>query len=68
MPANTRGLMYAPSEGEDDYSVLVDHVWLLGVKEADAAVDTCTEKGTPIEVLRKWFHHDPEKWEEFKRR
>lgn len=60
--------IYAPPAEEDGCRVLVDHLWPRGVKKADAALDMWIKEVAPSEGLRKWFHHDPEKWEEFKRR
>ena len=60
--------VYAPPAEEDGCRVLVDHLWPRGIKKADAALDTWVKEVAPSEGLRKWFHHEPEKWEEFKRR
>ena len=60
--------VYAPPVEQDGFRVLVDHLWPRGVKQADAALNMWIKELAPSEGLRKWFHHDPEKWEEFKRR
>ena len=60
--------VYAPPVEQDGFRVLVDHLWPRGVKKADAALDMWIKELAPSEGLRKCFHHDPEKWEEFKRR
>ena len=60
--------VYAPPAEEDGYRVLVDHLWPRGMRKADAALDRWIKEVAPSERLRKWFHHDPEKWEEFKSR
>ena len=56
-----------PSEG-DGFRVLIDHLWPRGVKKEAAAIDEWLKAVSPSTDLRKWFNHDPEKWEEFKRR
>lgn len=56
-----------PSEN-DGYRVLVDRVWPRGVSKEDADLDEWMKDAAPSPDLRKWFGHDPEKWEEFKRR
>lgn len=56
-----------PSE-TDGYRVLVDRVWPRGVKKADARIDEWCKDFAPSTSLRKWFGHDPEKWEAFKER
>ncbi|MDO5696777.1 MAG: DUF488 family protein [Dermatophilus congolensis] len=48
--------------------VLVDRVWPRGIKKADLHVDEWLKDIAPSTELRKWFAHDPEKYEEFARR
>jgi len=55
-------------EEGDDTRVLVDRVWPRGVRKADAAVDRWLKAVAPSPELRRWFGHDPERWEEFRRR
>lgn len=38
------------------------------MKKEDAHIDRWFKGIAPSEDLRKWFGHEPEKWEEFKRR
>lgn len=55
--------------GDDDgYRVLVDRVWPRGVRKEDARVDLWLKEAGPSTELRKWFGHDPERFEEFARR
>ncbi len=56
-----------PAKG-DGFRVLIDHLWPRGMKKEDAAIDEWLKAIAPSTALRKWFGHDPEKWEEFKRR
>jgi uncharacterized protein YeaO (DUF488 family) len=53
---------------EDGIRVLVDRLWPRGVKKADAAVDLWLKDLAPSTSLRKWFGHDPVRWQEFRRR
>ena len=46
--------------------ILVDRLWPRGVPKA--AVDTWMKEIAPSEALRKWFDHDPQRWDEFRRR
>jgi len=55
----------APADG---YRVLVERLWPRGLKKADAAVDLWLKDIAPSPELRRWFSHDPAKWEEFCRR
>jgi len=57
----------APSR-EDGTRVLVDRLWPRGLKKADAAIDHWARDIAPSTDLRKWFGHDPARWEEFRRR
>jgi len=38
------------------------------MKKGDVRVDLWLPDVAPSTALRKWFSHDPSKWEEFKRR
>jgi uncharacterized protein YeaO (DUF488 family) len=56
-----------PSEG-DGVRILVDRLWPRGLKKTDAAIDQWAKDIAPSTTLRKWFGHDPARWEEFRRR
>lgn len=58
--------VYDPIEKDDGVRVLVDRLWPRGVRKS--AIDIWLKDIAPSEELRKWFNHDPAKWEEFKRR
>lgn len=60
--------VYDPPEKEDGYRVLVDRLWPRGVSKDDAALDRWMKEVAPSDELREWFGHDPEKWDEFRRR
>ncbi len=47
---------------------LVDRVWPRGVKKADLDLDEWLKDVAPSTELRKWFGHDPGKYDEFRRR
>ncbi len=53
----------APSDG---YRVLVDRLWPRGVSKQKLALDEWNKEIAPSTELRKWFDHDPAKWEEFR--
>ncbi|MPY92240.1 MAG: DUF488 family protein [Acidimicrobiia bacterium] len=50
------------------YRVLVDRLWPRGVKKADAALDEWLKDVAPSTDLRRWYGHDPERFEQFARR
>jgi uncharacterized protein YeaO (DUF488 family) len=56
-----------PAEG-DGLRILVDRLWPRGLKKTDAAIDQWAKDIAPSTTLRKWFGHDPARWEEFRRR
>lgn len=57
----------APSRA-DGYRVLVDRLWPRGIRKADAALDEWAKGLAPSDGLRKWFGHDPDRWDAFVRR
>ena len=60
--------IYEPATRDDGVRVLVERLWPRGVKKASAHLDEWAKEVAPSGVLRRWFHHDPTRWEEFKRR
>lgn len=60
--------VYEPAEKADGFRVLVDRLWPRGISKEAAAVNLWLKELGPSNALRKWFNHEPEKWEEFKRR
>lgn len=59
---------YAEVSDADGARVLVDRLWPRGVSKERARLDLWLKAIAPSTELRKWFHHDPEKWAEFGRR
>jgi uncharacterized protein YeaO (DUF488 family) len=59
---------YEPPSAEDGTRILVDRLWPRGVSRSAAAIDRWVKDIAPGTALRKWFGHDPERWEEFRRR
>ncbi|HUK59337.1 MAG TPA: DUF488 domain-containing protein [Stellaceae bacterium] len=59
---------YEPASADDGTRILVDRLWPRGVRKADAAIDRWLKDLAPSHELRKWFGHDPERWQEFARR
>lgn len=50
------------------YAVLVERLWPRGIRKADLALDQWAKDLAPSTALRQWFGHEPERWEEFRRR
>lgn len=57
----------APSK-EDGKRILIDRLWPRGLTKEKAKVDLWLKAIAPSTELRKWFGHDPSKWNEFKGR
>ena len=55
------------SEG-DGFRILVDRLWPRGMSKERAKIDLWLKEIAPDDNLRKWFAHDENKWEEFKRK
>jgi len=51
---------------EDGIRILVDRLWSRGISKEKAKIDLWLREIAPSDDLRKWFSHDPKKWEEFK--
>jgi uncharacterized protein YeaO (DUF488 family) len=59
---------YEPRASGDGTRVLVDRLWPRGVRKSEAAIDRWIKDIAPSTALRKWFGHDPDRWQEFRRR
>jgi uncharacterized protein YeaO (DUF488 family) len=60
--------IYDPPTAQDGTRILVDRVWPRGVSKENARLDAWFREAAPSTELRKWFGHDPERWEGFKQR
>jgi uncharacterized protein YeaO (DUF488 family) len=59
---------YDPPSPEDGVRVLVDRLWPRGLRKNDAAIDRWLKDIAPSTELRRWFGHDPSRWDEFQHR
>lgn len=57
--------IYAEPGHNDGTRVLVDRVWPRGMRKADAHLDDWNKDVSPSTELRKWYGHDPQKFDEF---
>ena len=60
--------VYEPAAGDDGQRVLVDGIWPRGMTKQEAALDVWLKEVAPSSGLRKWFGHDPQRWQEFQQR
>lgn len=54
-----------PSRKKNGVRVLVDRLWPRGIAKASAPWDEWDKDVAPSTELRRWFAHDPSKWESF---
>ena len=60
--------VYEDAEKTDGLRVLVDRLWPRGMSKEDAHVDEWLKEVGPSKELRQWFGHDPDKFEDFKKK
>ena len=60
--------VYDDPSSADGERLLVDRLWPRGLKKEKAHLDDWLKDLAPSDELRKWFAHDPERWEEFQQR
>jgi uncharacterized protein YeaO (DUF488 family) len=60
--------IYEKPEKEDGFRILVDRLWPRGLTKEKANVDLWLKEIAPTTELRKWFNHEPEKWNDFKKK
>jgi uncharacterized protein YeaO (DUF488 family) len=59
---------YEKPAKDDGIRILVDRLWPRGITKQAAKIDLWLKEIAPSTELRKWFHHDPAQWTEFKKR
>ncbi len=59
---------YEDARKSDGTRILVERLWPRGLSKDRAQVDLWLKDVAPSTELRKWFGHDPSRWQEFRRR
>ena len=59
---------YEPAAAADGRRVLIDRLWPRGVSKEEARLDKWARQLAPSAELRRWFGHDPARFDEFRRR
>ncbi|MGM8366527.1 DUF488 domain-containing protein [Virgibacillus sp. W0181] len=67
MPVQIKRI-YDEADKKDGVRILVDRVWPRGMSKEDAKLDHWLKDIGPSNDLRKWFDHDPDKYDEFKKK
>ena len=60
--------VYDAESPGDGKRILIDRLWPRGIKKESIRIDEWLKEIAPSNELRKWFAHDPAKWEEFRNR
>lgn len=60
--------VYDPPAPGDGCRFLVDRLWPRGISRERLKVDGWLKEVAPSVELRKWFGHDPSRWEDFRQR
>jgi uncharacterized protein YeaO (DUF488 family) len=60
--------VYDQRGADEIRSILVDRLWPRGISKENPRWDEWMKDVSPSDELRKWFKHEPEKWNEFLKR
>ena len=60
--------IYEVPKANDGARYLVERLWPRGMKKENLIMDAWLKQVAPTSELRRWFGHDPAKWDEFQRR
>ncbi len=60
--------VYDPAESDDGRRFLVDRLWPRGIKKESLRLEGWMKEVAPSDPLRRWFGHDPKRWEGFRQR
>ena len=58
--------VYEAASPDDGERILVDRLWPRGLSKEKAAIDIWEKDVAPSAALRKWFGHDPDKFDDFR--
>lgn len=60
--------VYEDPEKSDGTRFLVQRLWPRGMKKEELHMEAWLKDVAPSSALRRWFGHDPAKWDEFQKR
>ena len=60
--------VYEPFDARDGVRFLVERLWPRGMRKDSLRMDGWLKDVAPSAALRRWFGHDPAKWDAFRRR
>lgn len=67
MHLQTKRIYEEPDES-DGRRILIDRLWPRGVSKEAAQIDFWAKSASPSNELRRWYQHEPAKWDEFRER
>jgi uncharacterized protein YeaO (DUF488 family) len=67
VPVQTKRVYEEPSP-LDGHRILVDGLWPRGIRKEDTKLEAWMKDIAPSIALRQWYGHQPERWDEFRRR
>lgn len=59
--------VYSSPNGRS-FRILVDRLWPRSIRKDEAKVDLWLKDIAPSDGLRNWFGHDPDKWDDFRKK
>lgn len=59
---------YDPADDADGVRILVERLWPRGVSKLNLSLDHWLKDVAPSDELRRWYGHEPDRWEEFQSR
>ncbi|KAA8921939.1 DUF488 domain-containing protein [Thermoplasma sp.] len=60
--------VYEANSETDGYRIFVERLWPRGMRKEDLKMDLWARDLAPSDDLRRWYSHDPARWEEFRKR
>ncbi|HUO38727.1 MAG TPA: DUF488 family protein [Mycobacterium sp.] len=57
--------VYDPPQRDDGLRILADRLWPRGVRKDDPRIDRWCKDAAPSSPLRRWYNHDPGRYDEF---
>lgn len=60
--------VYESTDASDGARFLVERLWPRGMRKEDLKMNAWIKEVAPSNDLRRWFAHDPLKWQEFQKR
>jgi uncharacterized protein YeaO (DUF488 family) len=60
--------VYEDAEADDGVRFLVERLWPRGMRKDDLVINDWLKDVAPSVSLRRWFSHDPGKWDGFQER